>query len=412
MLMVSELLGREVRDDDGRCATLVDLVVNLLGGDHRSVTSFVIEHAGRRSLLPSPRLRRVGEQILVADLGLTEPADDDVLADLVLLGCHVMDALVLDLDSQRTVRVNDVALEHTGEVLARGEIDATPWAVIRRVFGRRLAIGRPHALIDWRDVEFLRGDPSRSFDGTGAESRATRLTPAQVADLADALPYMHAAELLNILPCAFAADVFEVLSPERQVQVLSELPPGRAVAILAEASPDHVADVLARLSLAEATDILERLPRERAELVTELLRYPADSAGGIMTNEVVVVPCGLSVREAIDAIRPQLERPDLVYFVYVVADSESHRLAGVMTLRDLLLAEPHRPVSDVMNMHLITADPLEPAREVAYRLADNQLNALPVVARDGRLLGIVTIDNAIIQIAPGALQRDLPRIYA
>lgn len=412
MAMVSDLVGRELRDGDGRRATLVDLVVDLLGGEHPPITSFVIEADGRCRLLPSPDVRHAGRRILVADLGCTESADEELLAALVLLDRDVMDALVLDLDRQRTVRVNDVWVSRLDGALALAAIDVSPWAILRRVGRGLFGRGRQHTLLDWRDVEFLRGDPHRTLDRIGLEPRSIRLPPAQVADLADALPYMHAAELLNLLPCGFAADVFEVMSRERQLQVLGELPSERATQILAEASPDRVADVLMHLALDDATQMLERLPRDRADLVEDLLRYPGSSAGGVMTNEVVVVPCGLSVRQAIEAIRPQLAAPDLVYFVYVVADRESRRLVGVLTLRDLLLAAPDRPVSDVMNARLIVADPLESAREVAFRLADNQLNAVPVVSRDGRLLGIVTIDNAIAQIAPDALQRDLPRVYA
>jgi Mg/Co/Ni transporter MgtE len=233
-----------------------------------------------------------------------------------------------------------------------------------------------------------------------------------IADLAEALPYLHAAELLSLLDVPLAADVFELLEPQRQVQVMEELSDERAVAILAEAAPDQATDVLGRLSLDEARHLLESLPRQRAALLVDLLRYPADTAGGIMTNEVVTIPVGLTVREAIEYMRPRLEGPDLVYYVYAVDAPETCRLEGIVTLRDLLLARPDAPITDVMNRDLVTAAPLEPARTVAYRLADHRLNALPVVDAKQRLLGVVTVDNAVAQIAPETVRQSLPRVFA
>ena len=101
-----------------------------------------------------------------------------------------------------------------------------------------------------------------------------------------------------------------------------------------------------------------------------------------------------------------------MYYLYVVADLESRRLEGIVTLRDLLIARPDQPIAEVMNRSLVTATPREPARDVAYRLADHQLNALPVVLERGRrLLGVVTIDSAVGQIAPETLRRSLPRVF-
>jgi Mg/Co/Ni transporter MgtE len=209
-----------------------------------------------------------------------------------------------------------------------------------------------------------------------------------------------------------AADVLEMMAPERQVQVIDELDESRAVRILAEAAPDHVADILGRLPFETARYLLQKLPRRRATMVSDLLQYPPGTAGGIMTNDVVIVPRDLNVAEAIEQIRPRLAAPDLVYYVYVVEDLDSQGLSGIVTLRDLLLATPDQPLTEVMNDALVTASPLEAATAVAYRLADYQLNALPVIDDNRRLLGVVTIDKAISQIAPETLRQDLPRVFA
>src|SRR5262249_22322114 len=156
-------------------------------------------------------------------------------------------------------------------------------------------------------------------------------------------------ELMTLLESPLAADVFELLAPERQIQVVGELDEEHMIAMLADVAPDHVADVLGQLPLEDAREILEELPRAHTLLVSELLRYPPGTAGGIMTNDVIVVPVELTVAETIEAIRPRLATPDLVYYVYVVENLDARRLVGILTLRDLLLAHHGQPISNVMN---------------------------------------------------------------
>ena len=131
-----------------------------------------------------------------------------------------------------------------------------------------------------------------------------------------------------------------------------------------------------------------------------------------MTTEMVVTPGNLTVAEVIDHIREQVARPDFVYFVYVVDDLATCRLQGVLTLRDLLLADPSAPIERVMRADLDAVGPLESALDVAQRITDYGLNALPVVASDRRLLGIVTVDAAMMQIMPDAWRDRLPRVFS
>jgi CBS domain-containing protein len=428
VVMLSELVRRTVVDRSGRRARLVDVGVDLAIMDDPPIVLLVVRTGKDRRVVPSEQIVKFHDPIRVSDLTESTPCSEEFLDGHDLLRRDVLDQLVLDLDQERAVRVNDIWLKPAAAVpdapahaaaLARGGdtglvvngIDVSPQAILRRIT-RGFIGGAPAQLVKWTDVELLRGDPGRARINEDIAPRVARLLPARIADLADALPYLHAAELLTLLDVPLAADVFELMLPERQIQVIGEIDGARAIAMLAEVAPDHVADVLGNLPLDDAREILERLPRPHAILVADLLRYPPGTAGGIMTNDVVIVATGLTVAEAIDAIRPRLASPDLAYYVYVVADLTSRRLVGMLTLRELLLARHEQPIAEVMNERLVTAEPLENAAVVAYRLADHQLNALPVVDAERRLLGVVTIDQAIAQIAPEALRQDLPRVFA
>ena len=413
MLRLSSLVRAPVRDGTDRETRLVDLAVDLSSGDYPLVAELLVPgDQGTVCALSGPIVVAPMGALTVPKVMAGEPLSDDALARKVLLARDVLDALVLDLDGQRAVRANDLWLRQTPHGLEVAGVDVSPWAVICRLSRGRLGWGREIDMLDWRAVEFLRGDPGAPAAGHAYHRRVAGLPPLQLAHLTDALPYLHAAEMLTLLPDALAADVLEHMQPERQVQIVGELDPACAARLLAEMAPDAAADLLGRLDLADATHLLEQVPPERAEPIQDLLRYPPDSAGGIMTNEIVTAPVGLSASEVLTHVRPQLARPDFVYFVYLVEDEQSCRLAGVTTLRDLHVADRDAPVEEVMRTDLVTVTPLRSAVEAAHLASDQGLNAIPVVDTDGTLLGIITIDKAMVQLVPEAWRDNLPRIFS
>jgi Mg/Co/Ni transporter MgtE len=324
----------------------------------------------------------------------------------------VLDALVLDLHGERAVRANDLWLRPDNGSLVVAGADVSPWAVLRRVSRGRIGPRGAPRLLDWKSVEFLRGDPDAAARGRDYHRVVARLDPVTIARLSDALPYVHAAELLLLLPDPLAADAFEHLLPERQAQIIGELSPECAAGLLAETTPELAADALGQLTADDATRLLEAIPPDRATLIQDLLQYPPDTAGGIMTNEFVTVPLNLTIEQARECIRPHIRRPDFVYFVYVVDSPEWRRLRGVLTLRDLLMADPRAGVDKVMRTTVLTVAPLESALDVAHRVADYGLSAIPVVNTDGVLLGVVTVDMAMLQITPDTWRDRLPRVFS
>jgi len=161
---------------------------------------------------------------------------------------------------------------------------------------------------------------------------------------------------------------------------------------------------------------LEHMPRAQYDRVLRLLRYPEDTAGGIMTNDMVVLREDLTVGEALALLREQLKRPDFINFiqmVFVVDDEAGRRLRGVMSLRDLLVADDGRKLAEVMDPYIVTLAPLETASSAARRVIDNELTGLPVVGPEGKLLGVVTVDSALVlATAAGWGGREAPRLFS
>jgi len=177
-------------------------------------------------------------------------------------------------------------------------------------------------------------------------------------------------------------------------------------------APDEAADVLAELPEERADALLEEMDDEDAEEVRQLMRYPEHSAGGTMTTDFVHCTPEMTVSEVIEANKATFLTTDLIYYIYVIHEEEREKLVGLITVRDLLVHEPDRKVADFMLTELLTVHPAESQREVARKMAEYNLLALPVVDSGRKLLGVVTVDDALDALLPEGWKKRLPRIFS
>jgi Mg/Co/Ni transporter MgtE len=216
---------------------------------------------------------------------------------------------------------------------------------------------------------------------------------------------------LQLLPEQLAADTLEVMSPERQLQVFEELDGMFALQILKHMAPDLAADVIGRLDVKVAQEYLNLLPKTAGEHILDLLRYPPDTVGGIMTNDVVTVSPKLKMGKARSLLREKLKEPDFVYFVYVVEDGRLTNCVGSF-FAAIPDGEDDQTVEQITNPYLLALSPLDSPIEAGYRLLNSQLAALPVVGSEGQLLGTVTIDAAVSQVAPRGWRAQAPKVFS
>jgi CBS domain-containing protein len=328
----------------------------------------------------------------------------------VFLDRDILDAYVIDLQNLRLTRANDILLDDNHGLRIKAA-DTGAWALFRRLSGGLFQGFREHDLQDWKYIEFLRGDPGAVRTGARYHRRIAQLPPGEIASLSEALPYLHATELILLLSHQLAADTLELLTSERQLQIFEELDELSAIPILAKMAPDIATDLIGRLTAEQARHYLDQLPKPVSERIIDLLRYPENSVGGIMTNDVIAIPGEFTISEARERLRSKLQDPDFVYFLYVIDDDENKHLRGVVTLRSILVARDDQKLEEIMNPYLATLSPLDSPRQAAYRLIKSQLAALPVVSQDSRLLGVVTVDAAVSLVAPGTWSSQAPRIF-
>jgi magnesium transporter len=246
---------------------------------------------------------------------------------------------------------------------------------------RDLARRRPRQAVDYLD---------RHEEEWSALAEAD---PHDAADILEAITQEDAAELISDLDPGDAADILEEMHDEAAADVLGELHPTEAAAAVAELAPEEAADIVGHLERDTREAIFGAMTDAQVEDIRDILRYPPDSAGGLMTPEPATLSIGLSAGEAIEALRRLHEGLENMNYVYVV--HPDGRLAGVVSFRELVFARPLTALDEVMVKNPVAVRPEADRAEVGELIQRYGLLAMPVVDADGVLLGIVTIDDVI-----------------
>jgi len=219
--------------------------------------------------------------------------------------------------------------------------------------------------------------------------------PADLADVAEAMPFDQVPVFLAALPKERAADVLEYLDEELRAEVLEAMTAEQAAALVTEMNPDERADVLEELDEERAEEIVEEMPAAARKETEELRRFDPDSAGGLMTTEFVSVAASTSVEDALRRVRviARSEKREAMHAVYTT--DETGKLAGVLSLRELLAAPEGATLADVAWTEPITVSPNADREEVARVISNYDLVVVPVVSESGHLMGVITVDDVI-----------------
>jgi magnesium transporter len=231
-----------------------------------------------------------------------------------------------------------------------------------------------------------------------------------LADLVADLEPEEAAALLARLPAEQAAPIFERLNEQDQEELAEQMPPESVASIASEMAADNRADLFSLLppKMGEQVfEALEKVDPEAAQEVRDIEKWPDTSAGHLMTTDYVAVGPRIKVADALELVRARgRDREEFVYVVYII---DQDKLAGLASLRELLVADPAQGIAEIMRTNVLSVPPTMDQEDVARRMAKYDLNVMPVVADDGRLLGIITIDD-IIDVLVQEQTEDVQRI--
>jgi CBS domain-containing protein len=414
VIFLSDFLRAEIVDNrQRRVGRVGDLVVSVVSP--YPVVSQVIVRGRSRNVFPWSHVRTFEAKELALKVPREElrlePADENS----IWLARDILDKQIVDTDGRRVVRVNDLQLSPvSGQLLVVG-VDIGGRGLLRRIgledLGKSLAhIARrdfPQKLIAWDVVDPVASDPE-SVKLRISHQKLARMHPADIAEIVDRLSVRQRDAVFAALSDEIGADVLEEMDPEDQVGVIEGLDDERAADLIEEMDPDEAADLLADLPEERAEALLEKMQEEEAEDVEELLHYEENTAGGLMTTEYVAVSSDLTAAETIDRLRELEPDAESVYYVYVVDRNEN--LQGVLSLRDLIVAQPETPITEIMTTKVVSVPLDASSGEVAEVMRKYNLLAVPVVDVDGHLEGIVTVDDVIDTVLSGAGRRRL-RIF-
>lgn len=235
------------------------------------------------------------------------------------------------------------------------------------------------------------------------------MNPADLGPLFDEFPEQVQPILFRLLPKDMAADVFAYMEPEQQENLLNCFSDKELEEVMADMFVDDAADFIEEMPAGVVWRILRHTDPEMRATLNQLLNYPKDSAGSIMTTEFIDLKQTMTVNDAFDRIRKTGLDKETIYTCYVTDDTR--RLEGIVTVKDLLLSPKETQLSDIMETNVISVRTLEDQEHVASLLGKYDFLAVPVVDAENRLVGIVTVDDAIDVIQEEATE-DIEKMAA
>ena len=237
----------------------------------------------------------------------------------------------------------------------------------------------------------------------------SEMNPADIAQILEDVPERELPVIFRILPKELAAEVFVEMDSQMQQLLIEAFSDTELREVMDELFMDDTVDIIDEMPATVAKRILSQTDANTRKMINQLLAYPDDSAGSIMTTEYVDLKKNMTVDAAFDRIRKIGLDTETIYTCYVT--DASRRLLGIVTVKDLLLNEKTCVIDDIMDENIIFANTLDDKEEVAGQFEKYDLMALPVVDKENRLVGIITVDDAIDVIQDEATE-DIEKMAA
>ncbi len=237
----------------------------------------------------------------------------------------------------------------------------------------------------------------------------SELNEADIAAILEELPEAELLKIFRILPKDMAADVFSYLPMEIEQLIITSLTDREASNIINNLMADDATDLMEEMPANVVKKLLANANSETRRDINHLLRYPEDSAGSIMTVEFVDLKETLTVAEAIDRIRQIGIDKETINICYVL--DAQRRLVGTAALRYLLISKPEEIIGNIMNDNVISINTMMDQEEVALYFQKYDFTSMPVVDKENRLVGIITVDD-VVDIMQEEATEDIEKMAA
>jgi CBS domain-containing protein len=400
---VSELIGLPVYDASGRrVGRLADLKVWL--GEHfpKVVALHVKQGRNKTAALDWSEVASFSERKILLNPGAEERFSvPDVKTEEMLLKEELLDKQVVDTSGAKIERVNDIHLLIINKDLRVVHVDIGKRGLLRRLGLLRPVEGLtrwffeyevPEILVSWKYIQLLGSDPHGADLKLNVAARGLHdLHPSDLADILEDLDRESQRRIFKALDLETAADTLQEVDPKLQLSLLEAASEEKASDLLEEMEPDEATDLLAELPEEKKRKLIQTMEKPSREVLQELLAYKEGTAGSIMTTDYISVRDDQTVGDAIREFKQTTHPLESVAYIYVT-DAGGH-LAGVITLRHLLLMEKETPVKTLMNPHLFKVEACDGVEKVAELFGKYKFLMLPVVDEDDVLAGVITFQD-------------------
>jgi len=318
-----------------------------------------------------------------------------------LLSKNLLNKQIVDINGKKLVRVNDLRLAELAGELKVVAVDTSKLAFARRykiegiykfistIFNKKIE----EALIIWDNVESI--DLGEDLRLSVSYKKLSKLHPADIADILEDMDSEYRHKVFESLEENLAADTLEEIEPEYQADILESLSIAKTAEVLENMPNDEIADLLDEVDEKTKEKILINLEKGDADQVEALLRYKDEEAGSLMNKDFISFDINITCEETIELLRQLNPEDEVAYYIYI---TENEKLKGVVSLKDIILADKNRYLKDIMLTNVIRVrdnDSVEEAVDLAIKY---NLLSLPLVDSEDKLTGIIVLSDIIDEV--------------
>lgn len=420
IISLAGLVGAPVRNQAGQeVGHLIDVVARVHTNEaYPPITGVVMRVGRRRSFVDAGAIAHVGHRAVTLRTARMDLRDFNRRPGEVLLGRDILDHQLIDTDGVQVIRAADLYLALISGQLRLVGVDVSLATLIRRLGPKRWrGTPTPERVIDWEAIEPFGEDLTDTPAAVrlrAPHAALHRLRPAELADLLEDLGRSGRQELLASLDPARAADALEEMEAEELTALLREAEPEQAAALVAAMEPDEAVDALRDLSEEEREELIDQMPERTGRHLSALLGYREDHAGGFMTTTLARAQPSETVAEVAARLADRAEHRTEIDAVTVV--DEQGRLLADLSLFDLLIADPHTTMGDVILDRAeetpTAVGPDAGIDDVAHQLIGSRRSSVLVVDDQERPIGRILADDILDAIRAGQSRLHFPRLLS
>lgn len=399
MFLYTNILDRKVYDEFGDVIGLLKDVYVTTEEGYPRVIGYKIKKDGMTSHYEFRSIEFMGNdgKVKIITRGSKEILP---MTYTYLLSENLLDKKIVDINGKQVVRVNDLRIaEIAGEYRVIG-VEIGQLALYRRlkieglmkIIYKLLRKDCTDKVLMWDDVESLEmvGD---NLKLAVPYKKLSNMHPADLADILEDLDSSSRKQVLESLDEDLAANTLEEIDSEYRVTILKELSDSKTVEVLENMPSDEIADLLDDLDEDEREKILVNLEKEDADEVKELLQYEDETVGSIMSKDFISVNLNITVGETIEILKEMKPDEDVMYYIYIT--NEEDKVQGVVPLRDLIIYDSETKIKEIMDETVTYVKHDDEINEAIEAAAKYDLNLIPVLDEEDKLVGIVIIHDLV-----------------